>query len=129
MLKQSKPKNIALYNYPLLKLLINSVVLLIAFTLTRMAFTVKDWTDSSYVSDSSLLLKDIGMATTVIGIAGGLYMAVQVWLAVKYTQDKSKVLRYSAVALLLAVNATVVVMGVHSSINEITSESHTFLKR
>ncbi len=80
MLKQSKPKNIALYNYPLLKLLINSVVLLIAFTLTRMAFTVKDWTDSSYVSDSSLLLKDIGMATTVIGIAGGLYMAVQVWL-------------------------------------------------
>jgi Na+/melibiose symporter-like transporter len=129
MLKQSKQKNIALYNYPLLKLLISSVCLLIAFSLARMAFTVKDWTDNSYFSDSSLLLKDIGMATAMIGIVGGLYVGIQVWLAVKYTKDKSTVLRYGAIALLVAVSTTFVIMGVHSSINEITSESYTILKR
>ena len=94
-----------------------------------MAFTVKDWTDSSYVSDSSLLLKDIGMATAMIGVAGGLYIAVQAWFAVKYTKEKSKVLRYGAVALLVAVSTAFVITGIHSSLNEITSESHTILKR
>jgi hypothetical protein len=129
MFKRFKQKETPLYNYPLLKLLIYSAALFIAYTLARMAFTVKDWMDNSYFSDSSLLLKDIGVAMAMVGIVSGLYIGVQIWLAVKFTQGKSKVLRYGAVVLLLAVSISSVSIGVHSSINEMTSESRTILKK
>ncbi len=63
------------------------------------------------------------MAAAMIGIAGGLYVGIQVWLAVKFTKDKSKIVRNSAIVLLVAASTAFVVMGVQSSVNEITSEA------
>ena len=125
MLKQSKQRNNVLYTYPLLNLLLSSAALLVAFTLVRMYFTVNDWMDARYFSDGSLLLKDIGMAMAMVGITSGVYVAAQVWLAVRYTKDKSKTLRYAAVALLVALSIAFVVAGVQSSIEEITSQAYT----
>lgn len=126
---RSKQKNIPLYDYPLLKLFINSVALLIVFTLVRMYFTINDWMDLRYFSHRDWIIKDIGTALAMVGMAGGLYIGVQTWFAIRYTRDKSKTIRYGVIALLVGVSVAFAVIGTHSSIDHITDETRTVLRK
>lgn len=129
MLTQSKQKDTPPYDYALLKLLINSVALLIAFTLARMYFTVNDWMDLRYFSHRDWIIKDIGMAMAMVGMAGGLYIGAQAWLAIKYTKDKSRAIRYAMIVLLVVASVAFAVMGTHASIDHITDSARTVLRK